>query len=39
MLSIMEEQKTSLQRLFPVYFHVSPLGTKHNGEGKRYFKD
>ena len=29
MLSIMKNKKTSLQRLFPVYFHVSPLGDKN----------
>lgn len=34
---IMKNKKTSLQRLFPVYFHVSPLGAKHYGERKRYF--
>lgn len=34
---IMKNKKTSLQRLFPVCFHVSPLGAKHNSERKRYF--
>lgn len=37
MPGIMKNKKLLLQRLFPVCFHVGPVGAKHNGEGKRYF--